>query len=133
MAILRAATRYAAIVFAIGFLLGTVRVLLIAPRLGALGATLIELPVMLAASWIVCGRVLRRLPLSAPGARLAMGAIAFVLLIGAEVALGVFGFGRTLPDQIAAMATPAGLAGLAAQIGFGLFPLLRGSPAPARP
>lgn len=134
----RAALAYFASVFAIGFALGTLRVLLVAPALGALPATLVELPLMIAAAWLACGGVLRRWPVAPdPGARLAVGALAFALLIGAELLLGRFGFGRDLAAQRAAMLRPEGLAGLAGQAVFALLPLVRrrvrGSRAPARP
>jgi hypothetical protein len=45
---------YALVVFLIGFIFGTVRVLLLAPRLGEIPAVVLETPVMLAASWFVC-------------------------------------------------------------------------------
>src|SRR5260370_35001024 len=45
---------YAIIVFLIGFILGTIRVLLLAPRLGETIAVIVEAPVILAASWFVC-------------------------------------------------------------------------------
>ena len=40
-------------------MLGTVRVLVLAPRLRATEAVLLELPVMLAASWVVSGWLIR--------------------------------------------------------------------------
>ena len=43
---------YAALVFAVGFALGALRVTLIAPRLGETRAVLLEAPVMLAVSWM---------------------------------------------------------------------------------
>ena len=133
----RAATAYFGIVFGLGFVLGTARVLLVAPALGDLAATLVELPLMIGASWIACGWVLRRWPV--PGRwspRLALGALAFALLIGAEVLLGRVGFGRDLAGQVAAMSSPAGITGLLGQIVFALLPLVRavrGSRAPVRP
>ena len=48
---IKAATAYFAIVFGIGFVLGTARVLVIIPRIGELAAVLLEVPVMLATSW----------------------------------------------------------------------------------
>jgi hypothetical protein len=50
----KAGALYALIVFLIGFILGTIRVLLIVPRLGETAAVMLETPVMLAASWFVC-------------------------------------------------------------------------------
>ncbi len=55
-----AAVVYAALVFAAGFVLGVLRVLLLAPQLGALVAVLVELPAMLAIAWVACGFSLRR-------------------------------------------------------------------------
>jgi hypothetical protein len=49
------------VVFFVGFILGTVRVLLIAPRLGETAAVLLETPVMLVASWFVCRWYVKRL------------------------------------------------------------------------
>ena len=120
-----------ALVFAAGFVLGTVRVLWVAPRFGPLGAVLLELPVMLAVSWWAVRTAVRRLAVPArPGVRAAMGGWAFALLMGAEIGLGVFAFGRSPAEQWQALLAPAGLAGLAAQVLFGLFPLLAGA-APA--
>ena len=70
---LRAGFVYFLIVFAIGFVLGTVRVLFVVPRFGATNAVLIELPVMLAVSWIVCAWLVRRFGVArAVAARLVM-------------------------------------------------------------
>jgi hypothetical protein len=50
---------------------------------------------MLAASWIACGFVLRRRPVPPQmGPRLVMGAVAFAVLIGLELLVGIIGFGR---------------------------------------
>lgn len=50
----RAGTLYALTVFLIGFIFGTIRVLLVVPRLGETAAVILEAPVMLGASWFVC-------------------------------------------------------------------------------
>jgi hypothetical protein len=47
--------------------------------------------------------------------RRTMGALALLLLLAADAALGFFGFGRSLSDQLAAFGPPAGMIGLAAQ------------------
>lgn len=122
----KAGIAYFAGMFALGFVLGTVRVLLLAPVLGDWGATFAELPVMLAISWIYCGWLLRRLAVpGAFGARLLMGAVAFTLLMIAEVLLGVGLFERTLPQQVGEMTSGAGLAGLVGQLAFAAFPVLQ--------
>lgn len=124
---LRAGVASFAAVFAAGFVLGTFRVLVLQPRLGPLPATLLELPVMLAISWVVCGWALRRWAVpTATRDRLIMGLTAFGLLVGAETLLGVVGFGRALAEQGRAFAEPEGLLGLGAQLAFAGMPLVRG-------
>jgi len=113
---------YFAAVFAVGFLLGSVRTVWLAPRIGVLLAVLVELPFMLAASWLCARRVLSRRPLPRRGAALAMGLMAFVLLMAVELALAVAGFGQTPGQWLAALGTAAGLAGLAGQAVFALLP-----------
>ena len=119
---------YVATVFAAAFALGVLRVLVVAPRLGELAAVALEVPVVLGLSWAVAGRVLRRRPLPRPGQRLAMGGLAFAVLMLAEMVLGITLFGRTMAGILAAMTTLPGLIGLAGQIGFALVPALRGQP-----
>ena len=101
---------YVATVFAAAFVLGALRVMLVVPRLGELAAVTLEVPVVLGLSW------------------LAMGGMAFALLMLAETLLGITLFGRSLASILATMATLPGLVGLAGQIGFGLVPALRGHP-----
>jgi len=121
-----AGAAYFRILFSAGFMLGTLRVLVIAPRLGDVPAVLLELPLMLAASWLVCRSLIRRMAVAADSvSRLLMGLTGFVLLMLAEVVLGLFGFGRSLEMQLAALSQPAGLIGLVGQITFSAIPLLQ--------
>lgn len=121
-----AALAYFAIAFGAGFALGTVRVLLVAPRLGELAAVALELPVMLAVSWLAAGWCVRRFDVPARAApRLVMGGLAFALLMLAELGVSVFAFGRSSADHLATYRQAAGLAGLAAQVAFALFPWVR--------
>jgi hypothetical protein len=116
---------YFAIVFALGFVLGTARTLVLAPRIGETSAVLVELPIMLAASWMACRWVIERFALSERFFdRAIMGAVALVLLITAETVLGVFAFDRSLADYFASYRSPPGQLGLAGQILFGAFPVL---------
>ena len=123
---IRAAIFYASVTFGLGFAFGTIRMLLLTPRLGPISATLIEVPLMLAASLLICGWAVRRWNVSGSlSARAAMGVIAFALLVGAETLLGLYGFGRSLSDQIAGLTAPEGLIGLGGQLCFALMPAIR--------
>lgn len=119
-----AAFAYFALVFAAAFVLGALRVTLIAPQVGALSAVALEVPVVLGIAWGVAGWVLRRWP-SDMRQRVLIGAVAFGLLMVAELALAVFAFGQTPAAFFAAMATRPGALGLAGQIGFAAIPALR--------
>jgi hypothetical protein len=123
--VLRAGALYCAIVFAAGFVLGTIRTLVLAPALGDVTAVVIELPFMLAVAWIAWGFVLRTVPVAPRTAtRAATGAVAFILLIAAEFLLAR-ALGQTGGAFLAAFGTPAGALGLAGQVVFALFPLVR--------
>lgn len=111
---LKAGTAYFAILFAVGFVLGVPRVLVVVPRFGEAAAVLIELPLILLVSWIVCGWLIRVFAVVADsGPRLAMGGIAFVLLMAAELALSGIVFGRSVSEQAQHHPALAGALGLA--------------------
>jgi hypothetical protein len=113
----KAGALYALIVFRIGFVLGTVRVLLIVPRLDETAAVLLEAPLILAASWFICRWCVDRLDVHRGiGPRSLMGTVAFLVLMAAEFALGRLGFGRSISEQLAAYASAPGAISLAAQI-----------------
>lgn len=119
---LAAAVAYVIPVLALGVLLGTVRVLWLAPRVGETKAVLLELPLMLAASWVVAGAVLRRWPGARP---LALGLAALALLLAAEMALGFALSGRPPAAWLVDQARLPGALGLAGQAAFGLIPWAR--------
>jgi len=123
---LKAGATYFAIVYLVGFVLGTVRVLLLAPRIGEVAAVLLETPIMLAASWIVSGWCTARFgvpPEVRP--RLAMGGAAFALLILGEAGVSMLAFGRSWEGIVAAILSPSGLIGPSAQAIFALLPLFQ--------
>ena len=89
---IQAGALYFAVVFAIGFVLGVIRTLLIVPHLGARRAELLEAPIMIAFSFLSARWIVRRMALPfVVSQRLSMGAIGLVLLLAAE-----FGFVRWL-------------------------------------
>ncbi len=124
MRALKAGVIYFAAVFALGFALGVLRVVVLLPRLGGILAVLVELPLILAASWWICARILRRMPMS-PAEAATMGAVAFALLMSAEVAVSTLLAGRSLAAHLALYAEVPHLLGLAGQLAFAAFPWLQ--------
>ena len=121
-----AGAAYFAIVFAAGFVFGIVRTMVLIPRIGALPAVMIEAPLILIMSWLVCGRVLARWAVPRQGPwRLLMGVVAFTLLIAAEMALARVLNGSSPAQFLASYATAAAQVGLLAQLLFAALPLLR--------
>jgi hypothetical protein len=117
---------YAVVVFVVGFALGTIRVMITAPALGSPLATLIEIPLMLAASRNLCAYVVRKFEVELMiSDRLAMGAVAFVVLIALETLLGIYGFGRSLSDLVQSYREVGPAMGLMAQVAFAAFPALQ--------
>ena len=121
---------YFLLVFALGFALGTLRTLFVAdaPGKGRLLGVLIELPIMLITSWLICAAVIRRLRVPADAAsRLLMGGIALLSLLLAEMLVGVLLFDRTPAAHFALYREASYALGLAAQIAFAAFPVIQGS------
>jgi hypothetical protein len=115
---------YFALIFALGFVLGTIRVLWLAPMAGETLAVLTELPIMLTASWFGARGMVRRHKLKVMRDRAVMGAVALLLLFIVELLMAVLLFGQTLQAWLTGVITMPGPIGLAGQILFGLMPLL---------
>ena len=122
--VIGAALAYWAAIFALGFVLGTIRVLWGAAALGETAFVLLEIPVMLCASWLAARWLVRRFSLGGAGETLAMGAIAFALLMTAEVLLAGALAGTDPRSWFSSLTRPPGLYGLLGQIGFALMPWL---------
>lgn len=122
-AALTAGIIYFTSIFAVGFVLGTLRTLWIAPAVGNLWGVLIELPIILSASWLTCGWLLRCFSITGLPRRLTMGLFAFLLLMVVEAMLAVLVFGNSLSGYAAGWASPAGALGLLGQICFAGMPL----------
>lgn len=115
---------YVTAVFAAGFVLGVLRTLVLVPLLGELTAVLLEVPVILGISWLVCTRILQRWPLAHPAA-VAMGATAFVLLMLAEAGLSALLAGRSLTEHLALYAQLPHQVGLTGQLAFAVIPWIQ--------
>lgn len=121
---LRAALVYVLLAFALGFVLGPLRELLLAPALGRVGALLVELPLLLAACWWLAPRVMRRVP---PGVgRLRVGFAALALLLFLEFTLGMVLRGWDFPTWLESFWTAHGAVTLAGYWLFALIPYWRG-------
>jgi hypothetical protein len=123
MQTVKAGLAYWTAIFALGFVLGALRELWIAPGIGESRAVLLELPVMLAASWLAAKWLVRRFGIASAGQALAMGALAFVLLMASE-ALLAFVLGTSPWEWLTAMTRIPGAIGLAGQLVFGVMPVV---------
>lgn len=136
MRILRAALSYFALVFGAGFLLGMIRVPFLVPRLGVRTAELLEMPFM-AVAILLAARLVRRRLLPQAGAveRAATGVLALVLMLLAELTVGVLMLQRT-PEEIVGGRDPvSGSVYVVLLLAYALLPLLpaRGSTTTAVP
>jgi len=124
MQILKAGVLYFAVVFGAGFVLGTIRVLLVVPRLGTRAAELIETPIMVLVSILAARCVVRRLavPLK-PSMRLAIGLVALALLLVAELALVLWLRGLTISEYLASRDPVAGTVYIIALGVFAVMPI----------
>lgn len=124
---LKSGARYFAVIFALGFVLGTVRVLWLVPMVGERNAVLAELPIMLTASWLAARWLVRRFGLVTLGTRATMGIVGFALLMLAELGLGSLLFGQSPADWVKSIFAMPGAIGLIGQIFFALMPMAVGS------
>jgi ABC-type uncharacterized transport system permease subunit len=116
---------YFGLVFGTGFVLGPVRVLWLAPRVGERLAELIELSLMIVVIVLAARFVVRRLavPPTVP-ARARMGLLALALVLAAEFSLVLWLRGITLDDYFAGRDPVAGTAYSLTLAFFAALPLL---------
>lgn len=118
-----AAFAYFAIVFAVGFALGVLRVGWLVPALGVRWAELLELPLMVAASAVAADWTCKRLRVPpAPGPRLSIGAAALAMLLATEFTLVLAVRGQTIADNLAGRDPLSGAAYALSLLAFALFP-----------
>ena len=118
---IRGALAYFAMIFALGFVLGIIRVTWGAGAMGEERFLLLELPTMLVASWFAARWNLSRFEISRSGEALKMGLGAFALLMLAEMALAE-AVGGGAKAWLSGLPQTPGLYGLIGQIAFGLMP-----------
>lgn len=122
---LGAGATYFGVVFAVGFVLGTIRVLLLVPTFGERVAELAETPFMVLASYLAARGVVRRLAVPDHRAqRLAMGITALALLLLAESLVALWVRGVSLAEYVGGRDPIAGSAYTLALLLFALMPLL---------
>lgn len=125
MQILKASALYFTLVFGAGFVLGTVRVLWIVPRVGARRAELLETPLMLlviilAGRWAVAHFSLPPIATT----RLGVGLVALGLLLAAEFTLAVWLRRLTIREYLASRDPVAGTVYVIMLGVFSVMPLL---------
>jgi len=125
MQTLKTGVLYFVLVFGAGFVLGSIRVLWLVPRVGTRTAELMETPVMLAVVIFAARWVVRRLaPPPTPSQRLAMGFVALGLLLVAEFALVLGLRGLTIDEYFANRDPVAGTVYVVMLGVFAIMPLL---------
>lgn len=117
----RAAATYFLLTYAAGFLFGSLRAFVLEPRFGPLVATLCEAPLMLLAIAGSARWTTTRFALPAGRPRIAMGAIALLLLIAAELFGSALLRSMTPAAYLSHLTTPEGLISL---VLFGLFAVM---------
>ncbi len=125
MRILKAAVLYFALVFAAGFVLGTLRVLWIVPSLGTRTAELAEIPIMLVVMILAARWSARRLSLPPnAGARLGAGLLALCLMLSTEFAFVTRLRGLSFGEYVASRDPVSGTAYLISLGVLAVMPLL---------
>jgi len=123
--VIKAGLAYFALVFGAGFILGSVRVPFLVPRLGERIAELIETPFMFVVVLLSARFIARRFALAAAiSARLAVGLLALGLLLAAEFFMAAAIQDRSLGEYIASRDPVSGTVYLAMLVLFSLMPLI---------
>ncbi len=125
MRTLKASFGYFLLVFAVGFALGAIRVPFVVPRLGVRWAELLEMPLMLLASFLAARLCVRRYGPFSAVRRVGIGALALALLVAAELGLTV-ALGQSVREYIAGRDPVSGVAYLISLAVFAALPLIVG-------
>ena len=121
---IKAGMTYFALVFGAGFVLGSIRVPFLVPRLGEMWAELIEMPFMFAVIVMSARFIIKRFAIPAGAMpRLGAGLVALGLLVAAEILLAVALQDRTLAEYVASRDPVSGTMYLAMLAVFAVMPL----------
>jgi len=124
---LKIASVYFLLVFAAGFALGAVRIMWLVPRVGVRTAELLETPLMILVTWMAARWIVRHF--SVPHTawlRFRIGAVALLLLVLAELAVG-FGLRHlSLSEMVLERDPVSGPVYLFSLLLYGLMPALAG-------
>ncbi len=122
---IKAGVAYFALVFGAGFILGSVRVPFLVPRLGERIAELVETPFMFVVVLLSARFIAKQFALPATvSVRLATGFLALGLLLAAEIVLVTALQGRSLGQYIASRDPVSGSVYLAMLALFAFMPLI---------
>ena len=122
-----AAAAYFGLVFAVGFALGVWRTLLLVPRLGERWAELLEMPLMVGASYLAARWVVRRFAVRRDArSRLYVGFFALGLMLIAELLMVLLAQRASLAEYVAGRDPISGAIYLLALCLFALMPWLVG-------
>jgi len=126
---LKAGVLYFALVFAAGFVLGTIRTLWAVPRFGVRAAELVEAPIMFGVSILAARWVVRHvgIPPQWPR-RLAVGCIALCLMLLVEFTAVLWIRGLTIRGCLEARDPVSGAVYLATLGAFAVIPIFVGRP-----
>ncbi|MBI1250661.1 MAG: hypothetical protein GC189_04230 [Alphaproteobacteria bacterium] len=123
---IKAGVIYCALIYALGFAMGVLRHYGLAPALGERVAVIIEAPLMVLASWYVCGWALVRFVVpDGVAARALMGAVGFVCLMALEAFVSIVVMQRSVERHLLYLYGEEHRLGFLAQILFALIPLVR--------
>jgi hypothetical protein len=122
---IKAGITYFAMVLGAGFIMGSIRVPLLVPRLGERMAELIEMPVMFVVILLAARFIAKRFALPPrTSVRLAAGLLALGLSLLAEVLLAAVLQDRSVGEYIASRDPVSGSVYLAMLVLFALMPLI---------
>lgn len=122
----QAGIAYFAIIFAAGFILGPLRILMLVPAIGEFSAVLLELPVMLGLAWMVSLWLVGRFKLLHRLAqRLIMGGLGFLLLVLGEIGISTVVFEQSVAEFFVRYREPSAMLGLAGQLAFAIIPVVQ--------